>query len=326
MITKSKILFAGLDNSGKTSIIQTVRHKFPFTSSTPTIGLDRRQLTHLPCLGMEFIAWDLAGQRKFREQYFTRKKLIFLKASVIFYIIDIQEEHRYYESLQYLHDILNVYHQSNEFPKLFICLHKADPSLIENKEDFTTIKRTIIPELSKCLAGIQYYLYFTSIHDSSSILRAVSHGIFNQNPKSELIQSLLQKYIQMTFSSTAVIFSQELLTIGEFSQSNHYLQACYAATPRFVIAMEKLGLYKMNSEKIILEVTLDPPKFQTERKSEKQQALLFLIPLSLSSDQQFYLTTLTVNRQSLNFCLKYIPKLRIQLQNLLELIISPITE
>lgn len=324
MITKSKILFAGLDNCGKTSIIKSIQQKFPFTSSRPTIGLERKGITRVPCLGMEFIAWDLAGQRRFRENYFERAKMVFLNTTTLFYIIDIQEENRYYESLQYLYDILNVYNQNNGFPKIIICIHKTDPSLLNDIEKFSTLKRKIIPGLAKCLENVNYYLCFTSIYEIPTLLRALTRGIIEDQPKSIMIQSILKKYIQMTFSESAVIFSKDLLIIGEFSNSERNLQVCYSITPRFAIAMEKIEEYHMDSKKIIMDIEIYSHKLPN--KDSLKKALFFLIPLKISKHDIFYLSTLTNNPRSINFCLKYIPKLQKQLEDLLFMITTPVVE
>lgn len=324
MQTKNKIIFAGLDNSGKTSIIKSIQKKFSFTTTNPTIGLDRSKLTTIPCLGLEFIAWDLAGQRKFRKQYFEREELIFLNTTTLFYIIDLREKNRYYESLQYLHDILLVFYENQSHPRLVILLHKADPDLLKDKVQFAELKKHIIPKLASCLEEVEYFLYFTSIHDIPSLFRALSKGIIEDHPKAIMIQSILQKYLQMTFSSSAVIFSEDLLIMGEYSRNSKYLQTIYTVTPRIVIAMEKLTDYSLSSNRIILDIRFDDVHHKNHL-STSGSALIFTIPLRITENDVFYLTTLTKNQKSMDVCMKYLPKLQNQLQNLFLMIISPIS-
>ena len=295
MYSKNKILFAGLDNCGKTSFIKTVQHKFPFTSSNPTIGLNRSCLTSTPCLGLEFIAWDLAGQKQYRDQYFFREKLIFLNASTLYYLIDVQEEERFTESLQYLSKILTIYKQNNFFPKIIICLHKLDPEIEHNKQKIGNIKRKLIPNLIQYLKNLTYFIYFTSIHDISNLLRVFSRGIIDCHPKSDMIQSFLQKYLQMTFSASVVLFTKELLLIGESSINDLYLQTCYAATPRFVIAMEKIQTYNLESKKVVMNIAFDKNN-PSNSINHPNEGLLFLIPLPISESETFYLKKLQIIR------------------------------
>ena len=86
MVKQKKIIFAGLDNGGKTSIILTLQKKFSFLGNLrPTIGLDRTNLQEMKCLGMDLFAWDFGGQKKFRDSYFKQRFRAPLHDSYIFW-------------------------------------------------------------------------------------------------------------------------------------------------------------------------------------------------------------------------------------------------
>ena len=85
---KTKTIFAGIDNAGKTSIILSLQNKFSFLSSVrPTFGLNRTTpFKEIKCLGLDLVTWDLGGQRKFREEYFKQKTRIFSNITVMYYV------------------------------------------------------------------------------------------------------------------------------------------------------------------------------------------------------------------------------------------------
>jgi GTPase SAR1 family protein len=310
-----------LDNSGKTSFIETIRRKFPITSSKPTIGLQREKLTATSCLGMEFIAWDLAGQHQYRRNYFQRERLVFLNATSLFYIIDIQDPERFTETINYLRHILNIFYKFHDEPRIIICLHKSDPMLQVNRQKYQELKKRIIPYLDLVLENFQYHIHFTSIFEISTLYRAISQGIIETHPKADIIQDFLKQYSRMTFSSAVILFSEDMLVIGEQSSHKRYLDICNAAASRFVIAMEKIEQYKIFSNRIIMEMKIDQNYSQFDKDSH-QNAILFLSPIKLSNLDKFYLVTLTLNPNSIKMGLKYIPKLKNQLENFLSMVIQ----
>ena len=76
MVQKRKIIFAGLDRGGKTSIILSLKKQFSFINSGATLGIERSSITQTKCLGFELTAWDLGGQLKFREDYLRNRNRI----------------------------------------------------------------------------------------------------------------------------------------------------------------------------------------------------------------------------------------------------------
>ena len=117
---KKKIIFAGLDNGGKTSIILILQKKFSFMNSKPTQGVNRTSITETKCLGLEFVAWDMGGQAKYREEYIKQRYRMFSAVASMFYVIDIQDSERFEESIEYYRNIMQTYEDLQEFPKIII--------------------------------------------------------------------------------------------------------------------------------------------------------------------------------------------------------------
>ena len=100
-----KILIIGLDNSGKTSIINTLEQKFAsFHALKPTVSFIIRD--EFTILGLPVKIWDLGGQKQYRDEYLTKKGFIFGETNLIFFVVDIQDPKRYPEAVEYLDEVV----------------------------------------------------------------------------------------------------------------------------------------------------------------------------------------------------------------------------
>ena len=130
-----KILFCGLENGGKTSVLLLLDKKFSLLPTVkPTIKAKRTVHTN-SLLGISIIRWDLGGQKSYRKIYLGEKSKYFTEMQSIFYVIDIQAPEKFEESLAFLKDIVAI--TSDSRPDNFqflILLHKCDPDIKKNKE------------------------------------------------------------------------------------------------------------------------------------------------------------------------------------------------
>merc|ERR1712159_413633 len=87
--TKVKVVVIGLDNAGKTTILQQLseEHKGNLQEVTPTVGFTTERFEHGDC---EFEAIDMSGQSRYRtlwEHYYE-------DASGIIFVIDSSDDFR----------------------------------------------------------------------------------------------------------------------------------------------------------------------------------------------------------------------------------------
>lgn len=134
-----KILLVGLDNSGKTSIAQSLQGitNLPsFQNMKPTQGLDIRNIN---ALNSEFAIWDLGGQESFRSEYLENFDQYIRGTNKLIYVFDIQDNDRYDLSINYFKKILDLVEKKAEKNNLEISifLHKFDPDLKEMRGDLT---------------------------------------------------------------------------------------------------------------------------------------------------------------------------------------------
>ena len=79
-----KVVFAGLANSGKTSILLNLKREY-HGEILPTKGIERSEMK---ILGHNLVEWDLGGQTTFREGYLKRKES-FYDTNLLYFVIDI---------------------------------------------------------------------------------------------------------------------------------------------------------------------------------------------------------------------------------------------
>ncbi|MFX0139460.1 MAG: ADP-ribosylation factor-like protein [Candidatus Hodarchaeota archaeon] len=134
VLEAQKISIVGLDNAGKTailSILQGNTNLEMINSLSPTKGANRVILTKFDTT---YQVWDMGGQDVYRMEYLENAEKYFLNASIIIYVIDIQDPPNFEKSLGYLKDILDLLKGLNENPEFLVMIHKVDPDIKENLE------------------------------------------------------------------------------------------------------------------------------------------------------------------------------------------------
>ncbi len=320
MPNKKKFIFAGLDNVGKSSILLSFQKKFSFMDSRPTLGLKRSKITTTNLLGSEFVAWDMGGQIRFRKKYFDKKYFIFSNTSILFYIIDIQDEKRYTECLEYLLEIIKVFKIIEEKPKLIICFHKMDPDIqkktlyCESIDYFKELIHISIPDFL-----IEFYN--TSIHDFSTILKVFSDSIMKCSPLSKLIGEKLKEFANITFSSAIVLFSDDMLMIGNHSRYKQYLYLCEIIGPKFLSTLSEMNSIHFSPLNLIVNLNL--PKLGNINSLVKmkyhEKAILYMHSFKIDEATKVNIVSLARNINTYKLCEQHIPKLAQQLSEIIKI-------
>ena len=170
----TKILIFGLDNSGKTSIVLSLKQNvnlMDYYNTSPTRGMERKfhQIGH-----NHFIFFDFGGQEQYRKSHLEEINNFLTGVDKIFYVIDVQDPDRYDLSLAYLKDIIDIIKNIEENYEFSIFLHKYDPNLEEN-ERFKDGK--LIKELTKKIRNIIPNSFNCGIYKSSiyTVFRKTAH-------------------------------------------------------------------------------------------------------------------------------------------------------
>lgn len=113
-----RVLVLGLDNSGKTTVLNQLLHE-PIDRVQPTIGFQIKTLK----VGQKSLQmWDIGGQKTLRPFWFN----YFEKTDYLIWVIDILDEGRLGESLSLLEEIVEENDRINLQFEVFVLLNKVD--------------------------------------------------------------------------------------------------------------------------------------------------------------------------------------------------------
>ncbi|MFX1377823.1 MAG: ADP-ribosylation factor-like protein [Promethearchaeota archaeon] len=307
-----KILFCGLENGGKTSILLILDKKFSLlTTVKPTIKA-RRTIHTNSLLGTTIVRWDLGGQKVYRKIYLGDKSRYFTEMQSIFYVIDIQAPKKFEEAINFLKDIVNITSDSRpDNFQLLILLHKYDPDIKNNSNIITNVK-FLENEISSIIKNIKYSILKTSIYDEPSLLKAFSDGVFYATHKSEMFQTLLKDYMGKTYNSSTLLLDQNCFIIASRSTNQAYQEICESIAPRLTQALEKLEEWDINTIDIVTNI-----EFPEKHSEFQKEGIIFLRKLDIG-ETRLYLVALCLNKKVKIKSYEYLPLLAENLKNLLE--------
>ena len=211
-----KVIIAGLDNAGKTSILTALDKKYDFdkeiVSLKPTIRVEYHATQFLK---NRIVFWDMGGQTKFRELYKKKQDLYFAGTDLMVYIIDIQDEERFNISLEYLDSILHHFMKNKLDIPLIISFHKYDPE-IRGKEKTISIINDLKEGISQKYPSVKILFQLTSIYDIISIVQLISYGLSIFDDKFYDLSELLEKYLNEFNCSSLIVFDKNGIIISEY--------------------------------------------------------------------------------------------------------------
>ena len=162
----TKILIMGLDNSGKTSILISLRKDaniLSYFSLRPTIGIAIEKFED-----QNVVCWDLGGQEKYREEHIKNLGNYVKKTDKIIFVIDVQDIKRFQQALGYLKLVVENLYKLNLNIDFSIFLHKYDPNLnrLDKFKDIDKIiESKLVSEIRKIIQSkFKYDLFKTTIY------------------------------------------------------------------------------------------------------------------------------------------------------------------
>lgn len=189
-MTEFKVIFTGISNAGKTSILLTLDRQFhKIAKLVPTKGVERSLST---ILGFPVRKWDLGGQEKYRETYLKTRPETILESDVIIFVVDIQDPESYPETLEYYKNIISLLNRHEESPHILVCLHKADPEVYDR---FKTQIKDLIIQFERLSEEFDPKFFITSIYNRRSIIETFSYGVSLFLPKKKSIDLMLKNYL-----------------------------------------------------------------------------------------------------------------------------------
>ena len=212
-----KLVIAGLDNAGKTSALIALRQKYNFYERVknlkPTIKIDYSSFKFLNTFRINL--WDMGGQKKFRKIYINNP-IYFEDTDYIYYLIDIQDEIKFEETVEYIHELLDIYRTLSYSNEVIVCFNKFDPRF-RNSEEFLDRANMIKNLIKSQNTDIEFKFYNTSYYDISSISKAFSHSL-NSLLNLDDIDDGLYKLVNQFNCKYAILYTDLGIII-----SDHYV-------------------------------------------------------------------------------------------------------
>lgn len=210
-----KIVLAGLDNAGKSSYLIALRKKYNFwekvSTLKPTIKIDYSTCNILGKYMLNI--WDMGGQAKYREIY-IKNRIYFENTDVILFLIDIQDEMRFETSVNYLHELLDIYREMEYKSEINICLHKFDPEY-KDKEEYNERKNMLIDLIKKVNPDMLFRFFDTSYYNIYSLTKALSTSL-NKIIFLEEINKKLYDFAHKYSCDYAIVFTRQGLIIADY--------------------------------------------------------------------------------------------------------------
>ena len=211
-----KIIFAGLANAGKSSLILTLKRQFSaLPSIKPTKGIER---TEMDILGFKIVTWDLGGQDIYRSEYKKKQAIIFSDTELFYFLIDATaDSDTCDDALKYFQEIIEIYRLADpkHMPCFIVCLHKLDPNLpIEYSEQIEDLTEKI----ENLLEGLDFKIFETSIYNLQSIIEAFSWGISKFLPKQSELDLIMKQFLSeySTISIANLLEKQSMYLVHAF--------------------------------------------------------------------------------------------------------------
>ncbi len=283
---KLKILFCGLDDSGKTSFLLSVDRKYSkLIGLKPTLGAS---IKSIEALGATIFLWDLGGQLEFRRKYINKAEIYLYEADLIFYFIDIRNKSRFEESIDYLLNIKRVLNEFNQITPIVYIFSKGDSDILKTGEIKANI-RVAKKRLAEITPEEPFEFYITSIFQIFTILRAFSYGISKLSPNRNLINHNLRNFSSKAKTYLTLLLSVDGLVLADFysskarkltkiPNSEELINVFEISAPQFAMIFKIFSRFKaLKKEEAIFKVADSVILFKKIEVAENEMFILFLI-------------------------------------------------
>jgi hypothetical protein len=193
--------------------------------------------------------WDLGGQQQYRKIYLEEPERFFFDASAVLYVIDIQDEERFDETMDYLEKIVKIFHFLKENPYFMVLFHKYDPEL-EMDPKYQVFIKDLTKRVSGMLteANFRFQLRNSSVYNDLTVFNAFTEliRIFANVDVQQTINQILEKQARVVGVDNLVLFDLSGVRVGEYCQSDEVRDLINALT------IQNLQTLVMQDEQVVL--------------------------------------------------------------------------
>ncbi len=276
-----KILFAGLDNSGKSSFDLGIQKKYSeIIKILPTKGVSRE---NIDLFGTQIIRWELGGQKKYRDQYLKESEVFLYNVDLLFFLIDIQNLKRREESLNYFKKIIESLKNIDDYPPIILCLHKMDPDLKNDKNIRDNIQY-IIEHIQYFTQDYYIKIFETSIFDHWSLISAFSYGISRLSPNREIFKKQLEWLAFKTESEAILLLNEKAIILSNYAKDDVSGKVFEISAPHFQTLYKTFKEFKILKKDLIVSSGISQTKKILFKKIKIDKHNLYLLLFISSED------------------------------------------
>ncbi|TFG08242.1 MAG: hypothetical protein EU539_02875 [Promethearchaeota archaeon] len=289
-----KILFTGLDDAGKTSIILALKREFSkIAMIKPTKGAQRRIFKFLD---KEISEWDLGGQATYRISYLKNPSKFFAGTEVAIYVIDIQNQQRIIESLSYLKDVINEFKKLEIFPPINVFFHKFDPLLVKTAQTkLTNLSYELAEKINNSIEYDNIHYYYTSIYNLPSLMSTMSEILLELYPKAELISKTIKEFALKIECEGLIVIDNNSFIVGSYSIDDQTQDILYACAPYFLSLNETFQQKGLNENENEMIIQKFGKYFLFKQIAFEEDMPYYLLILKNDILPQFYMDDTTYN-------------------------------
>ncbi|MBD3186637.1 hypothetical protein GF325_07415 [Candidatus Bathyarchaeota archaeon] len=208
-----KLIFTGLDNSGKTSINLMLKQNISSIGLVkPTYLVDRSTFSYLD---YEIIQHDFGGQKRYLISYLKEPGKFFNETDLMVFVVDIKDSERFDDAMEYFSNVLERFDDLDLNPSVWVLFHKAEKYLFEADDvEYEATKE--LERKIKLITDNRYPISFeiTSIYDPWSISSSFGKIYAELYPQEELIEETLETLAKELDASVVSIIDDNILPIA----------------------------------------------------------------------------------------------------------------
>lgn len=267
---KMKVVIAGLDFAGKTSLLNRMMNDYNYNDMInlePTAGAN---IEEYQSEKLDLVLWDLGGQKDHVEEYIESPERFFVNVDVLIFVIDSQDDLRYEDAINYLNGILEILEFLNEKPYFVLLLNKADSDVVDDpdfqiKLEYLTDK--IINIFKSKEKTWNYEIIPTSIYNFYSTEPEIAKSIKNifskdkPNLSTEKILPDIEEKLQKILDINLTLMDK---VVGELSEVKRILF-------RLVPSDLSQSFFSVPFEKVPMEFIADLNESKEKSKKKKNK-------------------------------------------------------
>jgi GTPase SAR1 family protein len=225
-----KILFTGLDASGKTSFLRAIKEKYSeLTGIKPTKGIERGENK---VLGVKISEWDVGGQKKYRQNFLKQADFYLYDTNLLTFLIDVRDNARFTEAITFFGEIIKIFRSFNQSPPVVVCLHKFDPDIQEDPLLNNNIQ-VLQDQFEEIARGFNIKFFKTSIFNPYTLNKAFSAGISAMSPNRDILRGQLTWLSNETDAQAMLLIDENNIILSDLSKNEMSQQVTELSAPHF---------------------------------------------------------------------------------------------